>query len=140
MQNKSNYRTSKIQQMTTNEQSFREYQAIEQALKSYIASAKTGDASGYAEDWYEHARVVGSLDGQFYNINREEVMKFAEQLGGSPDVESRISFIEYQGEAAVARLDSLNWGGIRYTDFFILSKAEGTWKVSGKVFDAHDRR
>ncbi len=122
----------------TSVESFREYQAIEDALKSYIESAKTGDASGYIADWYEHTRVVGSLGGQFYNITRDETMKFAEQLGGSPDVESRVAYIDYQGNAAVAKLESLNWGGVRYTDFFILSKAEGRWKVSGKVFDAHD--
>lgn len=121
------------------EQSFREYQAIEDALKSYMQSAKTGDASGYERDWYAHTRVVGSLDGQFYNITRDETIKFAEQLGGSEEVESRIAWIDYQGNAAVVRLESLNWGGVRYTDFFILSKAEGQWKVSGKVFDAHDR-
>ncbi len=124
---------------SNSEQSFREYEAIEQALKSYMESAKTGDASGYAEDWYEHTRVVGSLDGQFYNISRDETIAFAEQLGGSPEVESRIAWIDYQGNAAVVRLESINWGGVRYTDFFILSKAEGKWKVSGKVFDAHDR-
>lgn len=125
--------------MNNSEQSFREYQAIENALRSYMESAKTGDASGYAEDWYEHTRVVGSLDGQFYNISRDETIAFAEQLGGSPEVESRIAWIDYQGNAAVVRLESLNWGGVRYTDFFILSKAEGKWKISGKVFDAHDR-
>ncbi len=123
----------------SSEQSFREYGAIEAALKSYIESAKTGDASGYAEDWYEHTRVVGSLGGQFYNITRDETIEFAEQLGGSPDVESRIAYIDYQGNAAVVKLESLNWGGVRYTDFFILSKAEGRWKVSGKVFDAHNK-
>ncbi len=121
------------------EQSFREYDAIEKALQSYMQSAKTGDASGYAEDWYEHTRVVGSLGGQFYNITRDETIAFAEKLGGSLDVESRIAYVDYQGNAAVARLESLNWGGVRYTDFFILSKAEGQWKVSGKVFDSHDK-
>ncbi len=121
------------------EHSFREYGAIETALKSYMESAKTGDASGYAKDWYEHTRVVGTLDGQFYNLTRDETMQFAEQLGGSEGVESRIAYIDYQGNAAVVRLESLNWGGVRYTDFFLLSKGEGTWKVSGKVFDAHDR-
>lgn len=123
----------------SSEHSFREYEAIANALKSYLESAKTGDASGYTEDWYEHARVVGRLDGQFYNISRDETMQFAEQLGGSPNVESRIAYVDYQGTAAVVRLESLNWGGVRYTDFFILSKAEGQWKISGKVFDAHDR-
>lgn len=121
------------------EKSYREYQAIEQALKSYVDSAKTGDASGYTDDWYEHTRVVGTLDGQFYNITRDQTIEFAEQLGGSPNVESRIAWIDYQGSAAVVRLESLNWGGVRYTDFFILTKAEGSWKISGKVFDAHDR-
>ncbi|MEO1010547.1 MAG: nuclear transport factor 2 family protein [Bacteroidota bacterium] len=124
----------------SSEQSFRKYAAIEGALRSYVESAKTGDASGYTEDWYPHTRVVGSLDGQFYNITRDETIKFAEQLGGSTSVESRIAYIDYQGTAAVVRLESLNWGGVRYTDFFILSKAEGKWKVSGKVFDAHDKR
>lgn len=125
--------------MKKEEQSFREYEAIEHTLKSYVESAKTGDASGYSEDWFEHTRVVGSLDGQFYNITRDETIQFAEQLGGSSEVESRIAWIDYQGKAAVVRLESLNWGGVRYTDFFILSKVEDKWKVSGKVFDAHSR-
>jgi len=125
--------------METNEQSFREYEAIEKALKSYIDSAKTADGSPFAKDWLESFRLVGTLEGNTLNLSREDVMNIVDGMEGSPDVESRIAWINYQGNAAAARLEFLNWAGYRYTDFFLLSKIDGEWKVASKVFDAHDK-
>ena len=62
--------------MNSNEHSFREYEAIEQALKSYLDSTKTGESDGFAHDWFDHARAVGSVDGEAVNITRDELANF----------------------------------------------------------------
>lgn len=125
--------------MNTSEQSFREYQAIEEAFKSYLGSAKTGDASELTSDWYEHAHVVGSVDGQAINITRDQAIESIGSMGTSPNVESKFVWIDVQGNAAAVRIDSINWAGFSFTDYFVLYKTDGKWKVSGKVFDAHER-
>ena len=39
----------------------------------------------------------------------------------------------------MARLEAHNWRGFRYTDFFVLLKRRGDWKIASKVFFAHSR-
>lgn len=111
--------------MNVNEKSFREYQAIENALKSYLDTTKTSDASGMTNDWYEHARVVGSVDGQAVNITRDQAIESIASMGTSPDVEHKFVWIDVQGNAAAVRIDSINWAGFQFADFFVLSKVDG---------------
>lgn len=125
--------------MNVNEQAFREYQAIEDTMKSYLETTKTSDASGMANDWFEHARIVGSVDGQAINATRDEAIESISTMGTSPDAEHRFVWIDVQGNAAAVRIDSINWAGFQFTDFFVLYKVDGQWKVSSKVFDAYDR-
>ncbi len=121
------------------QQSFDEYAAIAAALQPYIDAARTGAGSAMRPVWFDHAHVVGSLDGNPVNVNAEAFCKFIDEVGGSADVHARIASIDYQGNAAAARIEFLNWGGARYTDFFILYKQNGVWKISGKVYDSHTR-
>ncbi|UJB67708.1 nuclear transport factor 2 family protein [Acaryochloris sp. 'Moss Beach'] len=44
---------------------------------------------------------------------------------------------EISGPAAVAKVEFINWSGFRFTDFSVLYKHNGEWKISGQVFDAH---
>lgn len=140
-QNNESNKTQILNLMNKNieEQSFREYEAIATALQSYIDAAKTGNGSGFKEDWFDHTRVVGSLDGESVNLDTDAFAKLIDDAGGDPNVESRIAWINYEGNAAAARIEFLNWGGARYTDFFILYKKDGKWLVSGKVYDSHSR-
>ena len=41
------------------------------------------------------------------------------------------------GTAASVRLDTDNWTGHRFTDFFNLVKIDGQWKILSKVFYLH---
>lgn len=120
-------------------QSFDEYAAIAAALQPYIDAARTGAGSAMRSVWFDHAHVVGSLDGEPVNVDADAFCKFIDAVGGSPDVEARIVSIDHQGAAAAARVEFQNWGGARYTDFFVLYKLDGVWKISGKVYDSHTR-
>jgi len=119
--------------------SFDEYGAIAAALQPYIDSASTGDGAGMRRVWFDHARIVGTLDGQPMNMDPDAFCKLIDEAGGSPEAQARIVSIDCAGNAASARVEFLGWAGARFTDFFVLSKRDGEWKISGKVFDAHGR-
>lgn len=119
--------------------SFDEYAAIVATLQPYIDAARTGDGSSMRHIWFDHARIVGSLDGTPVNLDPDAFCQLINQVGGSPAVQARIVSIDYQGRAASARIEFQDWGGARYTDFFVLYKLEGQWKISAKVYDSHTR-
>jgi hypothetical protein len=119
--------------------SFAEYQAIAAAIQPYIDGARTGDGEGMRKAFFDHARIVGTLDGKPINMTADEFCAFISQVGGSPEVKSYIRSIDFEGNAASARVEFENWGGVRYTDFFVLFKENGTWKISGKVYSSHSR-
>jgi len=118
---------------------FDEYTAIAATLQPYINAARTGDGKGMRHVWFDHAHIVGSLDGNPVNVDADTFCNYIGQVGGSPNVQAQIASIEFQGNAASARVEFLDWGGARYTDFFVLYKQNGTWKISGKVYDSHTR-
>ncbi len=120
-------------------QSFNEYAAIEEALEPYISSAKSGDGNHLRTAFYDHAQIVGSQEGSPVNVNADTFAGIINDAGGSPEVQARISWIDISGPAAAARVEFLNWGGFRYTDFVVLYKSEEGWKISGKVYDSHTR-
>ena len=73
--------------------------------------------------------------------DRLELEEFCGVIGRAarPDLEARIAGVELSGTAAMARLEAVNWRGTRYTDFFVLLKRDGAWRIASKVFFAHGR-
>lgn len=69
----------------------------------------------------------------------EDFSAIIDKNGPAPDLEARVVGIEYAGNAAMARLEAQNWRGTRYTDFFVLIRENGGWRINSKVFFAHAR-
>ncbi len=124
---------------TDESNSFDEYNEIVEALQPYIQSAKTGDGNHIRTAFYNHAHIVGSINGSFSNLNADEFKDAVNEGGQSPAVESHIAWIDVSGPAASAKVEFKNWLGFRFTDFFVLYKHEGEWKISGKVYDSHSQ-
>lgn len=116
---------------------FGEYKAIVEALQPYIKSAANGDGTEIRTAFYDHAHIVGSIGGEFYNMNADTFGVAVTQGGPSPDVQHQIAWIDISGPAAAAKVEFIDWGGNRFTDFFVLYKYDGQWKISGKVYDSH---
>jgi len=57
--------------------------------------------------------------------------------GPSENVQHHIAWIDISGPAAAAKVEFVDWNGLRFTDFFLLYKKDGAWKISGKVYDSH---
>jgi len=134
--------SSKKEKMDTKNndtQSFNEYKEIEKALQPYITSAKTGDGDLSRSAFYDHAHIVGSIDGGFSNMTADEFGKAVGSGGPSENVKYHIAWIDISGPAAAAKVEFIDWSGLRFTDFFVLYKNNGEWKISGKVYDSHSR-
>lgn len=117
--------------------SFTEYQAIEEALQPYIEAARTGDGALTRTAFYDHAHVLGSIGGTVYNMDADTFAGAIADGGPSENVRHHIAWINVSGRAAAARVEFIDWGGNRFTDFFVLYKEDGAWKISGKVYDSH---
>ncbi len=117
--------------------SFGEYQAVVKALQPYIGAARSGDGVLMHTAFFEHAHIVGSINGEFYNADLDAFTKSIGAGGASPAVQHHIAWIDISGPAAAAKVEFINWSGLRFTDFFVLYKRDGQWKISGKVYDAH---
>jgi len=122
---------------TDEQHSFYEYQAIVDALQPYIQSATTGDGQTIRTAFYDHAHIVGSIEGEFYDMDADVFAKVVSDGGPSPKTQHHIAWIDISGPAASAKVEFIHWGGHRFTDFFVLYKHEDQWKISGKVYDSH---
>lgn len=120
-------------------ESFHEYEAIIEALKPYTEGARSGDGASMRPAFFDHAHIVGSFDESSVNLNADDFTAVVSEGGASPTVQSRIVWVDISGPAAAARVEFIDWGGVRFTDFFVLYKREGAWKISGKVYDSHSR-
>lgn len=132
----SNAETS-IETKATEARLFGEYKAVTEALQPYIQSAKTGDGKLTRTAFFDHAHIVGSIDGQFYNADLDAFEKSVSDAGPAADVQHHIAWIDISGPAAAAKVEFVNWGGYRFTDFFVLYKHNGQWKISEKTYDSH---
>ena len=108
-------------------------------MQPYIKSAKTGNGESIRSAFYDHAHIVGSVDGQLYNTDLEAFVKSINDGGTSPNVKHHIAWIDISGPAAAAKVEFIHWQGFRFTDFFVLYKHDCKWKISGKVYDSHTR-
>ncbi len=124
---------------STENASFEEYEAVRQALQPYIAGAKSGDGASVRPVFLDHAHVLGSMGGSLSNMDADQFSEAVTQLGSSPAVRHQIAWIDISGSAAAAKVEFADWSGFRFTDFFVLFKHEGQWKISGKVFDSHSK-
>ncbi len=117
--------------------SFAELEKVKAALQPYIEAAKTGDGALSRSAFFDHAHIVGSIKGEFSELDADAFGEAISHGGPSPEVRHHIAWIDISGPAASARVEFIDWSGLRFTDFFVLYKHDGQWKISGKVYDSH---
>ena len=113
--------------------------AIADTLQRYIDGARTGDIALLRSAFAEGARVSGGYGGKPVSWSLTEFCDAVARGGPAPRLQARIVAIETAGAAAMARLEALDWRGTRYTDFFVMVRRDGGWRIDSKVFHAHAR-
>ena len=106
-------------------------------LEAYMQGHATGDAAHIRAAFLPTARIDGLRDGKPVSRTAEE---FAAGFSGKPaDDEAlrkrRIDRIELQGNAGMAQV-TLDYPTVTFTDYFVLLKVDGEWKIASKVYDA----
>ena len=120
-------------------ESFATHEAIAAALQQYIDGARGGKSSLMRLAFADGARVRGTYGGKPVDWTVQDFCDIIDKGGPAADLDARVVAIEYEGTAAMARLEARNWRGTRYTDFFVLMKQDDVWRISSKVFFAHSR-
>ena len=91
--------------------SFNEYKDVEKALEPYIKSAKSGDGKLSRSAFYDHAHIIGSVEGQVYNMTADEFGGAVNEGGPSKSVQSHIAWIDISGPAAATKVEFYDWNG-----------------------------
>lgn len=107
---------------------------IRAAINHYFQGHATGDASHFRKAFLPTARVEILRDGKFTSWTLDEYCSF---FKGSPandegDRIRNIDFVDETGYAGVARV-TLVHGAAIFTDYFLLLKVDGEWKIANKV-------
>ena len=122
------------------EADYAEVAAVRAVIGEYVEGARTGDERRLRVIWFDHARITGWREGALVDLDADAFCRHVAGAGGVPNVEAQIVSIDRSGVAASARIELRDWDGARFTDFLTLLKGPDGWRVSGRVFDAHEPR
>ena len=105
------------------------------AIDHYLQGHATGDPSHMRIAFLPTAHIEGLRDGKFVSMTLDE---YCSRFPGKPaeDEAKRtrtIDQIDLSGTAGMARA-TLTHGQTKFTDYFVLVKVDGTWKIANKVF------
>lgn len=108
---------------------------VRAAIETYLRGHATGDPACMREAFLPTAHIEGLRDGKFSSWGLEE---YCALFGGAPapDEASRrrtIDVVDVSGTAAMAKA-TLVHGPVTFTDYFVLLKVDGAWKIANKVY------
>jgi hypothetical protein len=106
-------------------------------VEAYLQAHATGNGDLIRAAFLPTARIDGVRDGKAVSRSAEE---FAAGFSGKPAEDEaqrtrRIDALEIHGTAGSARV-TLDYPKVSFTDYFVLLKVGGEWKIASKVYDA----
>jgi len=109
--------------------------AITGVVQLYIDGARTGDAEKLNEAFDDRASMFGSLGGERVDIPISQMIDMVKAQPMGETYEARITSVEHAGDAATVTVEETGcWGSVSFTDYFLLSRIGGDWKIVGKAF------
>jgi hypothetical protein len=114
-----------------------EEQAVRAAVNQYLRGHATGDPNEMRKAFLPTAHIEGIRDGKFVSWTAEE---YSSRFTGKPaaDEASRkrtIDSVHVMGTAAMAQA-TLVHGATTFTDYFVLLKVDGAWKIANKAYSS----
>ena len=109
--------------------------AARKPLQSYLQGHATGDGAYMRQAFLPTAHIEGIRDGKFLSWTADEYI--AGFKGTPPADEAQrkrwIDSVDVSGNAAMARV-TLDYPSGTFTDYFVLLKVDGEWKIANKVW------
>jgi len=114
---------------------------VRAAIEQYFTGHATADAATMRAAFLPTAHIEGIRQGRFTSWTVDD---YTANFTGAPaaDEASRkrtIDSIDIMGTAAMARA-TLVHGRTTFTDYFVLLKVDGAWKIANKVYAAAPTR
>ena len=114
-----------------------EYEKIAATIQHYLDGAISGEGERMRPAFHAEATIYGYVGDSLFAGPIQNLYDWNDQNGPARELQARIVAIELVGTVASARVESDNWTGHRFTDFFNLLKVDGEWKIMNKVFHLH---
>lgn len=109
--------------------------AVRKPLEAYLKGHATGDGAFMRQAFLPTAHIEGIREGKFLSWTADEYI--AGFKGKPADDEARrkrsIDAVDVNGNAAMARV-TLDYPSGTFTDYFVLLKVDGEWKIANKVW------
>lgn len=109
--------------------------AVRKPLQAYLQGHATGDGAFMRQAFLPTAHIEGIRDGKFLSWTADEYI--AGFKGTPPADEAQrkrwIDSVDVSGNAAMARV-TLDYPSGTFTDYFVLLKVDGEWKIANKVW------
>ena len=115
--------------------------AVRAVINQYFQGHATGSAAEMRQAFLPTAHIEGIRNGSFTSWTAEE---YSSRFTGKPaaDEASRrrtIDSVHVAGTAAMASA-TLVHGATTFTDYFVLLKVDGAWKIANKVYSSRPSR
>ena len=114
-----------------------EEQAVRAAVNQYFRGHATANADEMRKAFLPTAHIEGIREGKFVSWTAED---YSSRFTGKPaaDEASRrrtIDSVNVAGTAAMVKA-TLVHGATTFTDYFVLLKVNGEWKIANKVYSS----
>jgi Putative lumazine-binding len=114
-----------------------EIEAVTAVLHTYFRGHATASGAEMRKAFMDSAHIEGMRPE---GLTSWPVHQYSNTFSGQPaaDEDQRVRHIDWLdvvGDAAAAKA-TLKHGGVTFTDFFVLLKVEGQWKIANKVYHA----
>ena len=114
-----------------------EHKRIESTIQHYIDGARSGKGNDMKPAFHKDATIFGYIGSDLFAGPIQKLFDWNDENGPATDIVSKIAQIDIEGSIATVGLESDNWTGHKFTDFFTLLKVDGEWKIMNKVFHLH---
>lgn len=113
-----------------------EYNAVEFVARKFIEGVRTGEATIMAPYFHEKAAMFGQYgtvkEAGSIQLLFDSLSKFGPCGEGYT---ARVDVVALENGAAVVKVIEDGWQGYNFTDFLVMQKIDGLWKIVAKVYD-----
>ncbi len=114
-----------------------EYQNIVMPINQYARGAMEGNSIVMKQGFHTSALIHGYLDGSLLADPIQVLYDYVDTHPPASNLKYVIRSVDWEGNAASARVEIENWHDHTYTDLFTLLKIEERWQITGKIFVQH---
>lgn len=115
----------------------KEFNTVENIAWKFVEAVKNGNSEIVRPYFYEKASFFGQLNANEYQSGSIQLFyDTIDKMGAVDDsYTARVDVIALEKTIATVRVLEDNWHGYKFTDFLIMNKINGDWKIVAKVYD-----